>query len=148
MGGGGGHYVDCHTTLADIAKHVSQFKLCTIKVCESDTAFHGDNVFHMHIDGKIGVLEDRNFAQQHMSRMLFSIVTDTLAGGGEGGVDTAKPEYGTTCYPVWQPRTGFHSNQDFHRYMQETYLDRGLENSGLPRCVGCSPRAPRSPPGV
>lgn len=40
----------------EIKEHVSQFKSCTIKVTESDTVFYGDNVFHMHIDGKIGML--------------------------------------------------------------------------------------------
>ena len=36
-------------------------------------------------------------------------------------------------YPIWQPRFGFASNHEFHRYMHARYADRGLENSGLPR---------------
>lgn len=63
--------------------------------------------------------------------MLFSIVTDTL-----GDIDRERckdREYGTTCYPVWQPKVGFHSNREFHKYMRSLYVDRGLENSGLPR---------------
>jgi hypothetical protein len=36
-------------------------------------------------------------------------------------------------YPLWQPRTGFNDNHEYHSYMQAWYRDRGLENSGLPR---------------
>ena len=36
---------------------------------------YGRNVFHMHIDGKIGVLQERNHTQCRMNRLLFSIVS-------------------------------------------------------------------------
>ena len=56
----------------------------------------GDNIFHMHIDGKIGLLEERNYAQKHASRLLFSIVTDTLGPGGEEAAAIDGRKYGTT----------------------------------------------------
>jgi len=113
--------------------HWAQFKSCTIKVCESGMAY-GDNIFHMHIDGKIGLLEPRNHTQRHMTRLLFSIVTDVGAGRVPLVAAAADPRaYGVTNYPVWQPRRGFASNHAFHVYMQAYYLERGLENTGLPR---------------
>ena len=66
-----------HSGWAAVRKHWSQFKACTIKVSES-ADFWGENIFHMHIDGKIGLLQEKNYSQSRMSRMLFSIVTDTL----------------------------------------------------------------------
>ena len=51
-------------------------------------------------------------------------------GGSEDSPDAC---FGTTVYPIWQPRFGFASNHEFHRYMHARYADRGLENSGLPR---------------
>eukprot|EP00049_Salpingoeca_infusionum_P019134 m.360386 g.360386 ORF g.360386 m.360386 type:complete len:396 (+) comp19017_c0_seq1:62-1249(+) len=116
-----------------IRKHWSQFKSCTIKVTESGMAY-GDNVFHMHIDGKIGMKEPRNHTQRHMSRLLFSVVSDV--GSGKVSAEEADSDpyrYGTTNYLVWQPRKGFGSNHQFHTYMQSLYVERGLENAGLPR---------------
>jgi len=112
----------------EIQQHWSQFKSCTIKVSES-ADFWGENIFHMHIDGKIGLLQKNNHSQSRMSRMLFSIVTDTL----DQEVDVSAYEYGTTVYPLWQPKVGFKSNHQFHNYMQQQYYECGLENSGLPR---------------
>jgi hypothetical protein len=113
----------------ELKEHWTSFKSCTIKVCDSDTNFLGDNIFHMHIDGKIGWKQKNNHTQKCMSRLLFSIVTDTL----KEGVDSTLGEYGTTVYPIWQPSRGFRSNQQFHAYMQSRYEECGLGNSGLPR---------------
>lgn len=117
----------------EVRKHWAQFKACTIKVCESGMLY-GENIFHMHIDGKIGVLEPRNFQQRHMSRLLFSIVNDLATDQVSFQAAAADPYcYGATNYPIWQPRQGFRSNHEFHRYMQDYYVERGLENVGLPR---------------
>eukprot|EP01050_Picozoa_sp_SAG11_P029265 SAG11_NODE_8172_length_1052_cov_1.072403_2_plen_145_part_00 len=105
----------------------------------------------MHIDGKIGklfwirlhvgygcsieanvsagMLEENNHMQQHMSRLLFSVVTGALGDIQNAGA----AEHRTTAYPIWQPRVGFSNNHEFHSYMHSLYPDRGLENSGLPR---------------
>mmetsp|Transcript_28115 Transcript_28115/g.54685 ORF Transcript_28115/g.54685 Transcript_28115/m.54685 type:complete len:314 (-) Transcript_28115:189-1130(-) len=109
--------------------HWSAFKSCTIKVCDSGTTFLGKNVFHMHIDGKIGLLQRRNHAQKHMSRLLFSIVTDAL----NDQENKSLKRHCTTVYPIWQPPFAFKSNHHFHEYMQTYYRECGLENSGLPR---------------
>ena len=105
---------------------------CTIKVCER-TPFYNEPVFHMHIDGKVGVHKPNDHAQRQTSRMLFSIVTDALADAAQSDAAQSAREFGTTVYPIWQPRFGFASNHEFHRYMHARYADRGLENSGLPR---------------
>ena len=86
-------------------------------------------MFHMHVDMKIGVLEPRNYTQKHGSRLLFSIVPEAI----EEGADAKAPEFGTTVYPLWQPRAGFRNNHEFHNYMMKTYSECGIENSGLPR---------------
>ena len=112
-----------------VKDHWGSFKSCTIKVCEGDQNFLGDNVFHMHIDGRVGLLQKRNYSQRHMSRLLFSIVTDVV----EHEDHKTNLENGTTVYPIWQPRKGFQSNQAFHKYMQAKYYECGLKNSGLPR---------------
>ena len=112
-----------------IHDHFSQFKACTIKVCQFGETFYGKNVFHMHVDMKIGVLEPRNYTQKHGSRLLFSIVPEAI----EEGADAKAPEFGTTVYPLWQPRAGFRNNHEFHNYMMKTYSECGIENSGLPR---------------
>ncbi len=112
-----------------VKQHWSTFKSCTIKVCEGGTSFYGKNIFHMHIDGKIGLLQKKNHSQRRMNRLLFSIVTDALKD--ESNASSRK--YGCTDYPVWQPRKGFKSNHDFHKYMQTWYRECGLDNSGLPR---------------
>ena len=100
-----------------ISPHWSKFKSCTIKVCDSDTSFIGNDalddndgayirwrwldtgakpcswlinagkdIFHMHIDGKIGMREEKNRSQGRMSRLLFSIVT-----GAHGTGQTRSP---------------------------------------------------------
>lgn len=112
-----------------IKEHWGSFKSCTIKVCEGDENFLGENIFHMHIDGRVGLLQKKNHTQRHMSRLLFSIVTDVV----EHEDHTSNLENGTTVYPIWQPLTGFDSNQTFHKYMQSKYHECGLQNSGLPR---------------
>jgi len=148
---------------AYLKRFYSQFKSCTIKVCEG-TGFWGDNVFHMHIDGKIGLKQKNNQRQRRMNRLLWSIVKDAVSDEaiskelerqtGVSGVDfedvdvksseaaaratvaatDADPyKYGTTCYPVWQPKKGFKNNHHFHKYMQKYYNEVGLLNSGLPR---------------
>lgn len=116
-------------------------------------------MFHMHIDGKIGLRQVNNHRQRTMNRLLFSVVRDAVsdealereAGNGsskdEGDVyemdsvikrSVAKVQadqktYGATCYPIWQPVKGFKSNHEFHKYMQKYYNEVGLLNSGLPR---------------
>jgi hypothetical protein len=60
-----------------IRQHLVSFKTNTIKVCEQ-TAFCGENIFHFHLDGKIGVLQEKNHTQKHMVRLLFSLVPDAL----------------------------------------------------------------------
>jgi len=110
----------------EVGKHCVKFKSCTIKVCE-ETPFYGEPIFHMHIDGKIGIMQENNHSQRRASRMLFSIVTDALDDHDNSDA------YGTTAYPIWQPRAGFASNHEFHGYMHSRYTDRGLENCGLPR---------------
>eukprot|EP01048_Picozoa_sp_COSAG05_P011570 COSAG05_NODE_1099_length_5888_cov_9.758335_4_plen_113_part_00 len=94
-----------------------------------NTSFYGENIFHMHIDGKVGILDEKDRAQKHASRFLFSIVP-----GAWGAADVAEPRpnddvadtgprssaaqdrrrYGTTAYPIWQPRTGFNDNHECH----------------------------------
>ena len=101
-------------------------------MCEK-TPFYNEPVFHMHIDGKVGVHKPNDHAQRQTSRMLFSIVTDALADAAQSEAAQSAREFGTTVYPIWQPRFGFASNHEFHRYMHARYADRGLENSGLPR---------------
>ena len=49
----------------------------------------------MHIDGKIGKLERKNYSQKHMSRLLFSIVTPAL----DDYDNRHDIKYGTTVYP-------------------------------------------------
>ena len=115
---------------AEVSPFWEKFKSCTIKVMDN-TTFYRQNIFHMHIDGKVGILDPKDHAQRHYSRFLFSIVTDALDAAPE---ETDDPlTYGTTVYPLWQPKTGFNDNHEYHKYMHEWYRDRGLENSGLPR---------------
>mmetsp|Transcript_15399 Transcript_15399/g.25141 ORF Transcript_15399/g.25141 Transcript_15399/m.25141 type:complete len:415 (+) Transcript_15399:35-1279(+) len=111
-----------------IRKQIVKFKSCSIKVCE-DTPFYGESKFHMHIDGKVGITQEKNFSQRRWSRLLFSIVTDAL----DDPENATAYKYGTTVYPIWQPRVGFANNHEFHRYMHSKYTDVGLDNSGLPR---------------
>lgn len=120
----------------DVRNHWAQFKSCTIKVSESAPSFYGHNIFHMHIDGKIGMLEPKNYSQRRMSRLLFSIVKPVVRGEvppGEAADCSNAKLYGTTVYPVWQPCVGFRNNHEFHNYMQTWYNECGLENDGLPR---------------
>lgn len=83
----------------------------------------------MHIDGKVGLKQAKNYAQRQMSRLLFSVVHDVL----DDPNTATSLENGTTVYPIYQPRLGFPSNQAFHAYMQTKYREVGLQNSGLPR---------------
>ena len=116
-----------------IRRHWGTFKSCTIKVCEGDQNFLGKQVFHLHIDGRVGLLQERNYSQKHMSRLLFSVVTDVLQDEDDTMPSASQLQYGTTVYPIWQPKKGFASNQQLHSYLQDRYLECGLQNSGLPR---------------
>ena len=143
----------------EICAHLSSFKSNTIKVCEEGGigVFHGRNVFHMHLDGKIGKLQPKNQTQKHASRLLFSIVPAALreyraakakvqpgpgyaaaAAAAAAAATAAGPShdqsysYGCTVYPTWQLREGFANNHEFHRYMESAYHERAL-SKGLPR---------------
>lgn len=111
-----------------IGKHLVKHKACTIKVCEK-TNFYGQDNYHMHIDGKVGILQEKNHSQRRTSRLLFSIVHEAL----DDPDNQTDPKYGTTVYPIWQPRVGFANNHEFHSYMHARYVDNGLLNCGLPR---------------
>jgi len=122
-----------------IRPHLSSFKANTIKVCET-TGFHGENVFHMHLDGKIGLVQANNQAQKKTIRLLFSIVRGAENAGNvsttkvQGGGGSASVVHGCTVYPVWQYRAGFRNNAEFHRYMTGRYRECG-PSTGLPRSL-------------
>ena len=53
---------------------------------------YGSNVFHMHVDGKIGIRQPKNRTQRHMSRLLFSLVTPLVNGKGQVEQEFTAPE--------------------------------------------------------
>ena len=114
-----------------IERHLSSFKSNTIKI---KTVGWVPNSFHMHVDGRIGILQPKNHTQKRSSRYLFSIVPAAIQQSPENSATVlpqpADPDvrdpHGTTVYPIWQPLKGFNNTESFHKYMTSAYPERGL----------------------
>jgi hypothetical protein len=46
---------------AEVGAHWDKFKSCTINVMDN-TSFYGESIFHMHIDGKVGIRDEKDYA--------------------------------------------------------------------------------------
>ena len=114
-------------------RHLSSFKSNTIKI---KTKGWVPNSFHMHVDGRIGLLQSKNYTQKRSSRYLFSIVPSAIESASTSATIQSPPSdpdvrdpHGTTVYPIWQPLKGFTNTDSFHKYMASVYPERGLSLS-------------------
>eukprot|EP00041_Stephanoeca_diplocostata_P014436 m.262016 g.262016 ORF g.262016 m.262016 type:complete len:398 (+) comp19697_c0_seq38:699-1892(+) len=57
------------------------FAFPSVYVGSFDFRTAGENIFHMHLDGRIGKLQPKNKMERHSSRFLFSIVPEQLGDG-------------------------------------------------------------------
>jgi len=102
-----------------IAKHLLSFKVNTIKVSEC-APYYGTNAYHMHLDNRVGLFEEKNETQRRKIRVVFSVV--------HGYNESYHPKYRSTVFLKEQSPAPFKSQHEFHKYMQSRYTDTGTES--------------------
>lgn len=100
----------------NIEKHSMTTKINTIKYSE-DTDYYGKNIYHMHLDNKIGMPNLKDKTQIQKIRVIFSIVPESI----DNGNDTENTNYQSTVYLKSQPIPGFFKQDKFHEYMGKRY---------------------------
>lgn len=86
----------------------------------------GENIFHMHLDGRIGKLQPKNQMEKHSSRFLFSIVPVQL----EDDVCFLAPDRNSSATPnaVSSVHTGG-SSGTWHSRSGDRVADAGVDTS-------------------
>lgn len=138
------HYMPLLTTFLfgarydRFAAHLFALKVSTLPI-GADECYYGRPIYHMHLDHRIGTPTPKDKTQVKSARVLFSTVRD----------DDRKPvaNAGTTVYLRRQPSRGFARQADFHRYMADTYPERG-HAQGLKRPLYEVREGDQSHPGV
>ena len=112
-----------------ISKHLLCFKLNTIK-----RLYLVKDVYHMHLDAKVGILNEKNIGQKHISRILTSYSAEYLKKNKSTKITITENQrlFGCTVYPIVQPKTPFSSIKKFHEYMESLYEECGLNNKYVP----------------
>jgi hypothetical protein len=108
-------------------KHLLSFKINTIKISEH-SFYYGKRVYHMHLDNKIGIIQQNDIHQLRKIRIVFSIIPDAITKiGGMYNINT-HPKYLSTVYLKNQPLCAFLKQQFFHEWMSSKYEEVGLIN--------------------
>jgi hypothetical protein len=103
---------------AVIKDHLSSFKINTM------TMIHlVPDVYHMHLDAKIGEYMPKNKAQKHVTRILTSFVPLATK------LPKCRNLLGCTVYPKIQPDKPFLNNKMYHKYMCSMYDEEGLSQN-------------------
>lgn len=107
-----------------IKQYIISFKVSTIAVSK-DTDYYGENknIYHMHLDNKVGIVQHNNKCQQRKYRIVFSIPRKGTRVAEANGTDL-----GWTVYLKNQRKQPLKSQSEFHRYMRSRYQDLGTEN--------------------
>jgi hypothetical protein len=104
----------------EIKKYIVTLKVNTINISEN-APYYNNSEFHMHLDGNIGIPDDKNNMQERMIRLLFSIVPDSF--NEVDGRFHINPDriHNSTVYLRKQPVNGFPNQKAFHEYMSSRY---------------------------
>lgn len=105
--------------MKDVIKtHLMSFKVSTIIVgMDADYYGAGKDIYHMHLDNKVGTIQPKNKSQKRKYRMVFSIPLPETPEDSEW-----------TVYLKNQRKKPFDSQRDFHGYMKSRYVDWGTTN--------------------
>lgn len=100
-----------------VIKHLSTMKINTLQLVKQP-----ENVYHMHLDGKVNILNKNDKHQKHVTRFLTSILPDDTDDGHVGTV-YLKPEL---C-----PMEPFRNIKQFHEFMSSQFPERGISTGNL-----------------
>ena len=119
-----------HSTSEEVRPHLTAFKINTLQISENEF-YYGQDIYHFHLDHKIGAPQPKNEGHRQTMRLIFSIVPTAQRLRPDGGavVATAEPAHDSTVYLRWQPPRGFHHNDELHAYLRLRFPERGL-------CIG------------
>lgn len=128
----------------EIKSHIVTLKVNTINISEN-ASYYGLEEYHMHLDGNIGIPDDKNHMQDQMIRLLFSIVPAAFDEiDGRHYIKNGR-EYDSTVYLKKQPVKGFPNQKAFHEYMGTRYAS--TLNVGRPIYSIPDTDVRRAPPG-
>jgi len=128
----------------EIKKHILTLKVNTINISEN-APYYNCKEYHMHLDGNIGIPDDKNHMQEQMIRLLFSIVPDSYDIINGKFYMKSNNQYDSTVYLTRQPTKGFPHQKAFHEYMSSRY--NFTLNVGRPIYQIPNEDIRRSPPG-
>jgi hypothetical protein len=128
----------------EIKNHIVTLKVNTINISEN-ASYYGLEEYHMHLDGNIGIPDDKNNMQDQMIRLLFSIVPASFEEIDGRYYIKNDPEYDSTVYLKKQPVKGFPNQKAFHEYMGSRYSSS--LNVGRPIYQIPDTDVRRAPPG-
>jgi hypothetical protein len=103
----------------NISKYLYAFKLSALNISE-DEWYYGENIFHLHLDGKPGDkdLHLSNITNKSTTRFITSIVKDNLGKGA-------------TVYLKHNPLKYQLKQKQLHEYLNKYYNEVGLSNGCL-----------------
>lgn len=82
------------------------------------------NIYHMHLDAKVGIIDKSTKYSKRITRILTSYMHNAVL----------HPEnthlYGATVYPMEQHTKPFKCMNDYHSYMRSIYPERGKSEGG------------------
>ena len=61
----------------EVRPHLTAFKINTLQISENEF-YYGQDIYHFHLDHKIGKLEPKDENQKRTKRMIFSTVPAAL----------------------------------------------------------------------
>jgi hypothetical protein len=121
----------------EIKRFLFANKLNTLKFSEN-MYYYDKNIFHMHLDHKIGKPDPKDNMQVQTARIIFSTVPDSIQKNKnnqfeiKSGTEEKNQYYCSSIYLLDQPLEGIYSTKEFHQYMNQRYPECGISN-GLPR---------------
>lgn len=92
------------------------------------------DVYHMHLDAKVGIYNQKDIGQKRISRILTSYSPEYLKHNSSSRLSEQENQrlFGCTVYPIVQPKFSFSNIKLFHKYMESLYEECGLSNKRVP----------------
>lgn len=109
-----------------VRRHLTAFKVNTLQI-SADEFYYGQDIYHFHLDHKIGRLEPKDQMQKQTMRVIFSTVPAALERHASGEVAAlAERRFDSTVYLRAQPPHGFHQQDELHTHLQARFPECGL----------------------
>ena len=109
-----------------VRRHLTAFKVNTLQI-SADEFYYGQDIYHFHLDHKIGRLDPKDQMQKQTMRVIFSTVPAALEVHASGEVSAlAERRFDSTVYLRRQPAHGFHQQEALHAHLLARFPECGL----------------------